>query len=295
MKIDRFTVSGKEILDWRRIELLKGGEERDIDWLLDMGGGISFSELKKLKIVHDRNFQLQLTLDELSNIWTTYLNERIPLQYLLGKCHWRDFEVEVSPSALIPRPETELLIDIALEKIETHSIEPGIWVDLGTGSGVLAIALARLLPEWIGNAVDLSQDALELAKKNLENLCLKPNVSFHLGDWCEPLYPSLRGKVNLIVANPPYIPKPLLSDLDSLVVNNEPLLSLCGGEDGMVCVKKIIDGSIDCLASGGWLIFEHHFDQSERALEMLRKAGFLEVNFKYDFEGIKRFALGRKS
>jgi len=292
MKIDS-SVSGIEILDWRRIELSRGGEARDLDWLLDIGGGISCSELKTLKIIQDRKYQLNLSLEELSEMWRKYLHEQIPLQYLVGKCPWRDFEIEVNPSALIPRPETELIIDIALEKIKANAIKTGTWVDLGTGSGVLAVALARYLPQWTGYAVDCSQEALDLAKRNFRSLAINSKVSFHLGDWCQPLYPFLIGKVDLIVANPPYIPKNHLRELDALVSKNEPHLALYGGEDGMNPSRKIINGAINCLSSGGWLIFEHHFDQSERALEMLLNAGFLEVNFKNDFQGIRRFAIGR--
>ncbi len=293
MNFDR-SVSGKEILNWKTIELLRGGESREIEWLLDVGGGISCSEISQLKLIQDRKYQLNLALEELSEIWGTYLNEQIPLQYLLGKCCWRDFEIEVNPSVLIPRPETELLIDIALEKINPSSNESGIWVDLGTGSGVLAIALARAFSTWTGHAVDCSQKALDLAKKNLRNLVFDSKVSFHLGDWCEPLYPLLLDRVDLIVANPPYIPKAFLSNLDSVVIRNEPYLALYGGVDGMVSSQKVIDGAINCLSSGGWLIFEHHFDQSERALEMLVKAGFVEVSYQNDLQGIRRFAMGRQ-
>ena len=110
------SVFAKEILNWRQIELSRGGKSRELDWLLDVGGGISCSEIYSLKMFPDKKYKLHLPLEELSNMWQMYLHEQIPLQYILGKCTWRDFEIEVNPSALIPRPETELLIDIALEK-----------------------------------------------------------------------------------------------------------------------------------------------------------------------------------
>ena len=285
--------SGEEILNWRSIQLSKGGDALELDWLLDFGGGLCWRDIQRLKVIQDKKFSLNLSLQELSTIWTRYLYEQIPLQYLLGKCPWRDFEIEVSPSALIPRPETELIIDIALAKILHSSNRIGTWVDLGTGSGVLAVALARALPEWIGHAVDCSQDALALAKKNLSNLAFDSSVTLHLGDWWESIGPSLLGKFDLVVANPPYIPKPFLGKIDLMVSKNEPHIALYGGEDGMDCSRKIISGAIKFLSSGGWLIFEHHFDQSDRALEMLTNAGFLEVDFENDLEGNKRFAIGR--
>ncbi len=284
--------SGKEILNWRKVQLSKGGSRLELDWLLDIGGGLGSSELVKLKLFQNRKFQLDLSLKALSKLWVSHLDDQIPLQYLVGKCPWRDFLLEVNNSALIPRPETELLIDIALSKIELTSNEYGIWVDLGTGSGALAVALARALPRWIGHAVDCNQDALALAQKNLKNLALGSNVSLHLGDWWKPL-DSLPGKVNLVVANPPYIPKKQLSEIDRLVLNHEPHLALCGGEDGMDCCRQIIKGAKKFLSSGGWLMFEHHYDQSNRALEMLIHEGFFEVDFANDLEGIRRFALGR--
>ena len=258
MNIENRYVSGKEILDWQSIELSKGGEVEEIEWLLDIGGGFSCSSFAKLKIIQDRKYQLKLSLEKLSTIWERYLYEKIPLQYLLGKCPWRDFEIEVNPSALIPRPETELLIDIALDKIQCSLNRSGIWVDLGTGSGVLAIALARALPDWNGHAVDCSKDTLALAKKNFKNLVFDSSVSLHLGNWFEPLHPFLLGKVDLIVSNPPYIPTSFLSELDLLVSKNEPRLALCGGIDGLSSLREVIKGSIAGLRSSGWLLVEHH-------------------------------------
>ncbi len=285
--------SSEEILNWRKDQLLIGGNLETIDWLLDFGGGLHWSDLQKIKIFQEKKIHLDLSLQELSVIWSKYLQDKIPLQYLLGRCPWRDFELKINASALIPRQETELLIDIALSKIKPCNQKNGIWADLGTGSGPLAIGLARYLPEWSGHAVDYSKDALSLAKENIERLAPFAKVELHLGDWWEPLKPWFQ-KIDLVVANPPYIPTSELIELDSLVRDNEPHLALCGGSDGMNHSRKIIKGAIDALSSGGWLIFEHNYNQSERSLELLIEAGFEEVDFKRDLDGIKRFALGRK-
>ncbi len=280
--------SADEILTWRRKQLSIGGRAVDLDWLLDIGGGLGWSNLQKLKIFQNIDFELDLSLEELASLWERHLNFQIPLQYLLGKCPWRDFELEVTSDVLIPRQETELLVDIALNNIEKNLI--GRWADLGTGSGVLAVALSRSLPNWRGHAVDISQGALSIAEKNLNSLT-KQRIDLHLGSWWEPLKPWW-GKFDLVVANPPYIPSLDLHELEPVVRNHEPHLALCGGDDGMDCCREIIQGSIKGLAKGGWLIFEHHHDQSQRAMELMDSSGFIDLCYKYDLQGIRRFAIG---
>ncbi len=287
------TFSAKQILDWRRTQLSMGGREVDIDWLLDIGGGLGWSALQKLKVFQNTSHSLDLSLTELSEIWIKHLEQHVPLQHLVGKCPWRDFELKVNASALIPRQETELLIDIALMKFNPCIEKSGRWVDLGTGSGALAICLARSFPSWIGHAIDSSEGALSLAAKNIENLVEHSNLTLHLGNWWDPLKPWW-GEIDLAIANPPYIPKANLKGLDPVVRDHEPHLALCGGEDGMDSCREIIQGATKGLRSSGWLIFEHDFDQSERALALLDESGFKELDFFSDLEGIKRFAFGRK-
>ncbi len=285
--------TAKEILIWRKNQLLKGGRAVDIDWLLDVGGGIGWKALQKLKIFQNTSHTLALSLDQLSEIWEKHINDHAPLQHLLGKCPWRDFELEISSSALIPRQETELLIEIVLSKFDSIRKENGIWADLGTGSGALAICLARYFPSWIGHAIDSSEAALCLAEKNINNLVNNSQVILHLGDWWDPLKPWL-GEIDLVVANPPYIPKANLKKLDPVVRNHEPHLALCGGDDGMNHCRTIIKGAKYGLRTGGWLFLEHDFDQSERVLKFLEDSGFTAIDFARDLEGVKRFAFGRK-
>ena len=114
----------------------------------------------------------------------------------------------------------------------------------------------------------------------------------HLGNWWEPL-DDWFGQFDLAIANPPYIPKNSFEKLDSIVINHEPHLALFGGNDGLDCCRAIIQGSLNMIRSGGWLILEHNCDQSERVLRILKKNGFDEIEFANDLEGIRRFALGR--
>ena len=262
-----FELSGEEFLRWRKKLLSKGGRAIDLDWLLDIYGGLRWETLQKLRIDPSRSFLLEQSLDHLEKIWIRHLNGQIPLQHLVGRCPWRDFELEVSPVALIPRQETEILLDLALKKFDYKF--SGLWADLGTGSGAIAIALARSLPVAIGHAVDCCEDALSLAQKNLRQLAPNSKVKMHLGHWWEPLRPWW-GSFSLVLANPPYIPTAVLDDLEPIVRDKEPHLALCGGLDGLNACREIVSGSIEAMSNGGWLMLEHHHDQSDSVLDLMK-------------------------
>ena len=282
-------ISSEEILTWRRVNLSKGGRKVDIDWLLDVGGGLSSSELYKIILYPERSFLLEKSLQELEDIWKFHLTTNKPLQHIIGKCPWRDFVLEVNSDALIPRQESELLIELALKRFKNKS--KGVWADLGTGSGAIAIGLARSFPEWNGHAVDCSKKAISLAIKNINSFSLKKKVSIHLGSWFEPLQ-KLNNSIDLVVANPPYIPRSLITKLHPTVRDYEPFLALCGGDDGMDACRKVVSGAFEVLSSGGYLIFEHHHDQSDRALGLLVDYGYKNVSYENDLQGIRRFAIG---
>ncbi len=283
--------NGKEILLWRRKLLLKGGRFVDLDWLLDIEGGLNWSSLQQIRIDPSRALRMQKSLNYLADVWEEHLENQIPLQYLVRRCPWRDFELEVSPAVLIPRQETELLVDLALEKFDCRFT--GCWADLGTGSGALGIALARSLPRATGHVVDCSKEALKLAEKNLNMLVPQGKVTLHLGNWWEPLRPWW-GSIGLVVANPPYIPASVMAELEPIVRDHEPHIALCGGVDGLFACREIIRDAFAAISRGGWLILEHHHDQSDAVLKLLTQSGFTEVAFKNDLAGIKRFALGQR-
>tara|TARA_Y100001968_G_scaffold3497_1_gene3076 strand:- start:12 stop:884 length:873 start_codon:yes stop_codon:yes gene_type:complete len=285
------SILGNTFLQWRKKMISRGGRKVDFDWLLDIAAGVSWSKLQNIILNPENSFPLEIPTEELEIIWESHLKYQMPLQHLISKCPWRDFELEISRYALIPRQETELLIDLALEKVSNSS--SGRWADLGTGSGPLAISLAKALPNWNGYAVDISEDALELAKRNLKSIVPKANVRFVLGDWWGPLK-KCWGSFNLVLSNPPYIPSDLIEDLEPVVKNHEPLIALDGGHDGMNASKQIILGALNGLAEGGWLILEHHYDQSEKIIKVMENIGMEEVSFEKDLTGIKRYAICRK-
>ncbi len=292
------TVAAAELLEWRRTQLQAGGQASQLDWLLDLEGGIRWQTLQQLRLYPDRTVPLTAPLTRLAQLWHEHLNLGIPLQYLVGRCPWRDLELEVAPGALIPRQETELLIDLAAELIAPtlpprDGSSPWLWADLGTGTGCLALALARAWPGSKGFGVDQSPHALALAGRNLNAHQLQGAVELRQGSWWEPLA-DCAGALKLVVSNPPYIPTAIWAELEAGVRDHEPSLALDGGVDGLDAIRAIAAGANSHLAPGGWLLLEHHHDQSSAVLALLMAAGLEQVEAHRDLEGVWRFASGRR-
>ena len=287
---DCSTLTGTELLQWRRKQLALGGTAADLDWLIDLAGGIPWASLQRLLLDPSRTIAMVQSLDVLTQLWERHLQENVPLQHLVGLCPWRDLLLESSPAALIPRQETELLVDLALSHLK--AAPPGRWADLGTGSGAIAVSLALAWPTASGHAVDLSCDALRLAARNFKRCAPNHNCSLHLGSWWIPLK-RWWGTLDLVISNPPYIPISLVQGLETVVRDHEPHLALSGGDDGLDAIRAVVDGAPKGLAPGGWLLLEHHHDQSALVMQLMRDAGLLEVSAAADLEGTRRFALAR--
>ena len=285
-------LAGNDLLAWRRRQLRRGGRSVDLDWLLDLGGGVSWSELQRLLIDSQGRIKIDQSLEELEKLWLLHLERSMPLQYLVGVCPWRDLLIEVSSAALIPRQETELLVDLALSFAGGRP--PRSWADLGTGSGAIAVSLCRAWPEAEGHAVDLSVDALALAEKNLKALAPQQSCRLHHGSWWLPLQ-AFWGQLEIVVSNPPYIPSPLLGQLDPVVREHEPHVALVAGEDGLEAIRSLLMDAPRALAPGGVLFLEHHHDQSENVQDLMRAAGLVNVSSANDLEGIARFAQGQRA
>jgi len=168
-------LTAAELLAWRRSMLVLDGcdvgSAAGLDWLLDLAGGISWPALQALWLHPQRRVQLQTSLQDLEDLWRRHRLDAEPLQYLVGRCPWRDLELAVAPGVLIPRQETEQLLELALTLAPPAPAgRPLCWADLGTGSGCLAVALARALPHSCGLAVDASAEALRQAAANLQAL-----------------------------------------------------------------------------------------------------------------------------
>lgn len=286
---------GDALLAWRRGLLAEGGRAVDLDWLLDLGGGLSWQRLQALRLHPERRVVLRSGRHRLGELWRRHLRRGEPLQYLVGRCPWRNLELTVAAGVLIPRQETELLIEVvlALLSAEVAGASPRLWADLGTGSGCLAIALASALPGSRGFAVEASPEAERVARLNLTRAGLLEPVTLLAGDWWDPLEPWW-GRLNLVVTNPPYIPSATLAGLDPVVRDHEPHQALDGGPDGLAAIRRIVAGAPRALAPGGLLVMEHHHDQSSLVLDLLRGAGLQAVSAHGDLEGIPRFASARR-
>jgi release factor glutamine methyltransferase len=286
-------LTGEELLSWRQDLLRLGGERQALDWLLDMTAGLSPSGLQSLRLHPDRPIELPIPLGDLERLWREHLMASAPLQYLVGRCCWRTFEMAVGPAVLIPRPETELLIDLATELVGGATPADLLWADLGTGSGCLAMALATAWPASEGLAVDVSAEALSQARINLHHAGVDQRVLLVQGSWLEALQPWW-GRLQLVVANPPYIPTLEINQLDPIVRDHEPRLALDGGPDGLSSLRTIAAAAPLALAPGGWLLVEHHHDQSHQVLSLLEEQGLVDGRFHLDLEGHKRFASARQ-
>jgi len=239
--------------------------------------------------------RLAQPLARLEELWRRHRRTAEPLQYLVGRCPWRDLELQVGPGVLIPRQETELLVDLALALAPPAPREAGLrWADLGTGSGALAVALARALPAGRGLAVDASDEALTFAALNRAAAGVEERFTLMRSDWWEALKPCW-GELELVVANPPYIPSITVEGLEPVVRDHEPRSALDGGSDGLAALRTITAGASQALAPGGVLLLEHHHDQSQSVGLLLELAGLVEVQAHRDLEGVRRFASGRRT
>jgi release factor glutamine methyltransferase len=227
-----------------------------------------------------------------------------PIAYLIGKRGFHAIELMVGPGVLIPRPETELLVDLGLEELQRlikknnalkESKRSLTMLDLGTGSGAIALAIAASQSKVRVVATDASQAALDIAGQNAARLKLSDRVSFCLGNWYVALHsldtPSPH--FDLILSNPPYIQAndPHLSKGD---LRFEPPSALTDFGSGLTCLATIIDGALAHLKPGGLLAVEHGFDQSPAVLEQLALAGFQDIRPHQDLAGHWRVASGRK-
>lgn len=289
-------VSGLELWQWVNQAKAEARSSdiplAEIDWLLQELAGLDRLALRLESFKDLPKIELKLSLSELAQLWQRRLHERVPVQYLTGVAHWRHFSLKVTPAVLIPRPETELLIDLAVEAVKSYGVNPkSHWVDLGTGSGAIAIGLACALTNARVYAVDCSSEALAVARLNAENLGFGSRVNFYQGLWWEPLA-FLKGQVSGMVSNPPYIPSSTVLTLQPEVVRHEPHLALDGGFDGLECIRHLVETAPDYLESGGVWLVEMMAGQAEAVADMLESHGsYGKVQIFSDLAGIDRFAL----
>lgn len=225
--------------------------------------------------------------------WKTLEARRIegePIAYILGKKGFHNIELLVAPGVLIPRPETELLVDIALAEISNRSGQIKI-LDLGTGSGAIALAVASAASQSSVTATDQSPDALAIATLNAQSLSLTERVQFRRGSWYQAL--DSQALFDVILSNPPYITAqdPHLSQGD---LRFEPSSALTDYGNGFSCLEIIISQADQYLKTGGLIAVEHGFDQSDAVVQLMNNAGFNEIEVHLDLSGHTRAVSGRK-
>lgn len=206
-----------------------------------------------------------------------------PVAYLTGTKEFYGLPLQVDARVLDPRPDTETLVDWALEAIALLPA-PRV-VDLGTGSGAIALALQRQRPTAQVTAVDASTDALEVARGNAQRLGLR--VQIRHGHWLD----GIEGPFDLIVSNPPYIAE---GDPHLAALTHEPAQALASGADGLMDIRTIVQQAPARLAAGGWLLLEHGWDQAEAVQALLRTAGFAQVQSRTDLAGVARCTGGMR-
>ncbi|WP_327439654.1 peptide chain release factor N(5)-glutamine methyltransferase [Pseudomonas donghuensis] len=210
-----------------------------------------------------------------------------PVAYILGQQGFWNLDLEVAPHTLIPRPETELLVETALQLLPASAVK---LLDLGTGTGAIALALASERPRWQVTAVDRVLEAVALAERNRQRLQLN-NVTVRSSHW----FDALGGeRYDLIISNPPYIaaadPHLVAGD-----VRFEPSSALVSGDDGLDDLRSIVSQAPAHLLPGGWLLLEHGYDQAAAVRELLARHDFEQIESRLDLNGHERITLGRLS
>lgn len=246
---------------------------------------------------------------DLVDEWKTLEQKRLmgtPVAYLVGKKAFHAIELKVSPAVLIPRPETELLVDLAIEEVQNqiqHNPRKSLIriLDLGTGSGAIALAIGYQLKtqklsiphiEILG--IDFSSAAIELANENLHRLGLLDRVRFLQSNWYDSIPSEYRNTVDLIVSNPPYI-HPNDPHLRQGDLRFEPQDALTDQADGLSCIRTILSGCNRYLNQGGWVAIEHGFEQADSVCAIMLANGLIGVHSVPDLAGHLRISIGRKS
>ncbi len=214
-----------------------------------------------------------------------------PVAYIVGVKEFWSLPFEVNREVLIPRPETEILVEEVLQAAKELELSASAILEIGTGSGAIIVALARELPEARLTATDVSATALDCARRNACTHGVAGRIEFLCGSFFEPV----SGIFDFVVANPPYIPATEFAGLPRGVKEYEPSLALLAGEEGTACHREIIAGSSRYLRKGGWLVMEMGDGQGEKITSILREASvFGEIAVRCDYGGVERVIKARK-
>lgn len=282
MELKRWTVM--EVLNWAHKDLeAKGVEKARLDAEVLLGNTLNMARLQLYT-----NFDKPLTQDERTRFRSAIVErrKRTPIAYITGEKEFYSRPFLVNKSVLIPRPETEMLIDEIVSFHKTFDFTDFKIIDVGTGSGCIAVTIASEIPSANVFATDISEEALVIARKNSENL--NARVEFHRGNLLSPVNEDIN--FNCIVSNPPYIETEVIENL-SEEVKAEPGLALDGGKDGLNIIRELVEQCSSRLTDRGKLLIEIGYNQGEALLEILSKyPQFADCNILKDYSGHDRIA-----
>ncbi|MEL6556317.1 MAG: peptide chain release factor N(5)-glutamine methyltransferase [Cyanobacteria bacterium J06621_11] len=296
-------VSGEALYQWREWAITQSKAHNidpyEVDWFLQGATSLASLSLTLGSYQNQAEISISAPLSNLTEKWKQRIEQRVPVQYLTGETPWRHFLLSVTSDVLIPRPETELIINIAQTLVEQDPIaeqhRTGNWADLGTGSGAIALGLAHTFPRANIHAVDISEEALAVAKHNATKNDLSDRITFYQGNWLTPLTP-LKGNLTAILTNPPYIPSQTILTLQPEVTHHEPHLALDGGPDGLGCIRTLITQSATYLTPSGLFLTELMSGQATTVAALLaEQQAYSHITIHPDLSGIKRFVSARKA
>lgn len=246
-------------------------------------------DLSRAQLITHPEQELDATLIRKLDRFAARLHAGEPLAYLFGSKAFWSLELQVSPEVLIPRPETELLVELALAKAQLNQNPRLTIVELGTGSGAISLALASELPETTNLiATDYSAEAIVTAQANAKRLGLR--VTFVQADWLAPFTTSV-ASMDFLISNPPYI---AANDPHLPALTFEPLSALVSGEDGLDDIRHICTQAATRLRPGGWLLLEHGYNQGPAVQQLLQHQGFEAISTEADLAGLDRVTLGQQ-
>lgn len=280
LKINDLLIKGYEILKQEGIETYM----LDTQLLL-----CNVLKVDKLYIIMNRD---KFISKDLCDDFLKLINlrkEKMPIKYILGNCEFMGIDFYLEEGVLIPRPETEILVERAKDIIEKFKFKK--ICDLCCGSGIIGLSLAKLINNINVNLYDISDIAIKVSNKNKELLNLQDKVNIIKSDLLEKAINN-KQKFDVIISNPPYIKNEVVETLMEDVKNYEPHLALCGGEDGLDFYKKIIQDSKLVLEKGGYLLFEIGYDQKESVGNLMLSNGFCDIICLKDYAGLDRVVYG---
>ncbi len=253
--------------------------EAEIDawYLLEYATGITRAEY-----FLDMNREISIEDETQYRKYIERRGMRVPLQHITGVQEFMGFEFAVNEHVLVPRQDTEVLVETVLEQLKGEETV----LDMCTGSGCILISLLKLGRQVCGTGADISKEALKIARQNANNL--KVTAEFMRSN----LFEKIKGKYDVIVSNPPYIPTAIIEGLQEEVKLHDPFIALDGKEDGLFFYRKIIEESVYYLQPGGKLYFEIGHDQGESVSDLMKTAGFTDVTVKKDLAGLDRVVCG---